>query len=556
LPESTAAPIMRYENGMRAASTEGFRMTRRRALAVLLWLAMIALSAGGSAWAGGTLRRVSAAEPETLDPLKAAGLPERMIALDLFEGLVTYAGDGALVPGVAASWDVAPDGRRWTFHLRHDAKWSNGDPVTAEDFLYTLRRLVDPATAAPNAYGVVMIVNAKEILTGQEKDPTRLGVRALDPYTLVIDLREPVPFLPSVLAGVVLPVNRKAIEAHGTLWTRPGNIVGNGPFVLSEWTPQAQIVLDRNPLYGAADRVQLDQVQWIVAEDSATALKRYRAGEIDISSVPPPDLDFVRSTYPGELHQAPQLAVEYLVFNLRAEPFASKPKLREALALVIDRDTLNNKVDPAGQVSTNSFVPPFGTDYQPQVPAYAAIPAAERLATARRLMAEAGYPAGTPLKLTAIYHTDRFVKKRLLSIAAMWKEALGVELTIQNREWQIWLSALRQGDFQLSWDSITSDIPEASDFMSGYRSTAGELNDAGYDSPAFDKLIDEARAEIEPKRRIDLLERAERQLLGDTPLIPLDNPVTIVLVSPRVSGWQDNVTGIHLSRYLGIKAGN
>lgn len=531
-------------------------MVLRRALALLLCFATIGSSASGTAWADGTLRRASAAEPATLDPLKTAGITERAIVLDLFEGLATYGVDGSVVPGVATGWEVSADGRHWIFHLRHDARWSNGDPLTAEDFVYTLRRLFDPETAAPNAIGLAVIVNAKEILSGQEKDLSRLGVQAPDPFTLTIDLREPMPFLPSVLVGNAPPVNRKAIEAHGAQWTRPGNIVTNGAFVLAEWTPQAQVVLKKNSFYYGADQVQLDEVRWIVAEDSAASLKRYRAGEIDVSSVPPPDLDYVRGAYPGELHQSPEIAVEYLVFNLRVEPFASNPKLREALALVIDRDTLNGKVDPAGQVSTVSFVPPFGTEYRPQVPAYMAIPAAERLARARALMAEAGYPPGKPLKLTAIYHTDRFVKKRLLSIAAMWKEALGVDLAIQNREWQVWLSALREGDFQLSWDSLTSDIPEASDFMSGYRTGSGELNDAGYSDPAFDKLMDEAQAQTDPHQRTGLLERAERQLLDDVPLVPLDNPVTATLVSPRVTGWQDNFIGLHLSRYFAIKPVN
>ena len=528
-------------------------MIWRRAPVALLCLATLLSSAHDGAWADGVLRRTSAAEPATLDPLKTAGLNERGIVLDLFEGLTTYGADGRMVPGVATDWQVSADGRVWTFHLRHDAKWSNGDPLTAEDFVYTLQRLFDPATAAPNAIGLSLIVNAKEILSGQEKDLTRLGVRAPDPYTLVIQLRGPMPYLPALLIGVAPPVNRKVIEAHGEQWTRPGNIVSNGPFQLAEWTPQAQVVLKRNPFYYAADKVPLDEVRWIVAEDSAASLKRYRAGEIDVSTVPPPDLDYVRATYPGELHQAPQLAVEYLVFNLRAEPFAGNPKLREALALVMDRDTLNGKVDPAGQISTLSFVPPFGADYQPQIAAYNDIPAGERLARARQLMAEAGYPPGKPLKLTAIYHTDRFIKKRLLSIAAMWKETLGIELSIQNREWQIWLSALREGDFQLSWDSLTSDVPEASDFMSGYHTGSGELNDAGYSNPVFDRLMDEAQDQVDPHRRNQLLERAERQLLDDVPLIPLDNPVTITLVSSRVTGWQDNPVSMHLSRYLALK---
>ena len=528
-------------------------MALKPSLFLLLCLATLWSGASGEACAAGALRRANAAEPETLDPQKAAGLPELQVDLDLFEGLATYAADGGIVPGIATRWEISADGLCWTFHLRHDAKWSNGDPVIAEDFVYTLRRLFDPATAAPNAYSLAMIVNAKEIQAGREKDLARLGVTAPDPYTLVIQLREPVPYLLAALGDTALPVNRKAVEAHGVQWTRPENIVTDGPFTVAEWTPQAQIVLRPNPYYYAADQLQLDEVRWIVTEDATSSLKRYRAGELDISRVPPPDLAPADSISPGELHESRQLSVEYLVFNLRVEPFASKPKLREALALVIDRETLNRKVAPDGQISTDSLVPPFGADYTPQSAAYAKLAAPERLALARKLMAEAGYPPDKPLKLTALYYTDRSVKKRLLSIAAMWKDALGVELNLQNREWQIWLSALRQGDFELSWSSATTELPDAADFLSGYRSTAGELNDAGYHNPVFDKLVDAAQAEADSHARTRLLEQAERQLLDDTALIPLDNPVSRLLVSPRVAGWHDNILGLHLSRYLSVK---
>ena len=527
-------------------------MALKRTLVPLLLLAALCSGWGHDA-AAGTLRRANSAEPETLDPAKAAGLPELQIDLDLYEGLATYAADGGIVPGIAARWETSADGLRWTFHLRHDAKWSNGDPVTAEDFVYTLRRLFDPATAAPNAYSLTMIVNAKEILAGQQKDLARLGATAPDPSTLIIQLRQPVPYLLAALEVPALPVNRKAIEAHGPQWTRPENIVTDGPFTLAEWTPQAQIVLKRNPYYHAADQLQLDEVRWVVAEDASVSLKRYRAGELDISRVPPPDLGPADALRPDDLHETRQLAVEYLAFNLRVEPFASNPKLREALALVVDRETLNRKVSPDGQISTDSLVPPLGTDYTPQSPAYAKLAAPERLALARKLMAEAGYPPDKPLKLTVLYNTDRSIKKRLLSIAAMWKEALGVELTLQNREWQIWLSALRQGDFELAWSSAATELPDAADFLSGYRSTAGELNDAGYRNPAYDKLIDAALSEADIQVRTRLLEQAERLLLDDTALIPLDNPVARMLVSPRVTGWRDNLLGLHLSRYLGVQ---
>jgi oligopeptide transport system substrate-binding protein len=401
-----------------------------------------------------------------------------------------------------------------------------------------------------------LILNAEEIIAGREKDVTKLGVEAPDAQTLLISLRSPVPYLPSMLVTLSLPVNRRAIETYGKQWVRPGNIVSNGPFVLADWVEQSQIVLRRNPTFHAADQVQLDEVRWIAVEDRATALKLYRAGELDISRLPETDLALARKNFPDDLRQAPRLAVEYLELNTRTEPFASNLKLREALALAVDRDVLSSKVvDPGGQFPTKSFVPPLGAGYQPQVPDYTLIPEQNRLATARKLMIEAGYPPDNPLKLTAVYVNDRTTKKRLLSLAAIWKQELGVELTLQNRERQLFHSALFHGDFQLSWSVMTSDIADPMDFLATCRSIAGD-NGPGYHNPAYDALLSKAEAEIDPSRRMNLLEQAEHMLLNDTQLIPIDHPVSVLLVSPHVTGWDDNIIDVHPSRYLGLKFEN
>jgi oligopeptide transport system substrate-binding protein len=510
---------------------------------------------GDGAWAGGSLRTAGGQEPETLDPAKAVGALAGHIGLDLFEGLTAYGSDGTVVPGIATSWETSPDGLRWIFHLRPDAKWSNGDPLTSEDFLYAFRRRVDPATAASYPHSAGMIVNAEDIIAGRETDLTRLGVEAPDARTLIINLRDPVPSLLALLATLSLPVHRKTIETYGEQWARPGNIVSNGPFILTEWTPHLHLVLGRNPFYYAADQVQPDEVRWIIVEDSETAWKQYRAGELDISRVPDTELAAARKTYPGELHQTAGLGVEALIFNMRVEPFASNLKLRQALALATDREVLNSKVaDPGGQISTAGFVPAMGTDYQPQVADYTRIPEQDRVATARRLMSEAGYPPDKPLRLTVTYVTSRGVKKRLQAIAAMWKQALGVELTPQNHSWQTWLSTLKSGDFQLSWEAIVGDIVDPLNFLVDYRSTSDETAGFGYHNSAYDDLLAAVEAEPMPSRRTHLLEQAEHLLLNDTPLIPIDNPLIGTLVSARVTGWRDNIIGLHPSRYLGIQA--
>jgi oligopeptide transport system substrate-binding protein len=529
-------------------------MIWRRKLAAAVCLTCLLLSPNGGAWASGSLRCAGGGEPETLDPAKAVGALARHIGLDLFDGLTAYGSDGTVVPGVATSWETSPDGLRWIFHLRPDAKWSNGDPLTSEDFLYAFRRRVDPATAASYPHSEGMIVNAEDIIAGREKDLTKLGVEAPDAETLILNLHLPVPDLPALLTTLSLPAHRKTIETYGAQWTRPGNIVSNGPFTLTEWTPHLQLVLRRNPFYYAADQVQPDEVHWIIVEDAETAWKQYRAGELDISRLPETELAAARKTYPGELHQTAGLAVQALIFNMRVEPFASNLKLRQALALATDREVLNSKVVDAGsQISTASFVAAMGTDYQPQVADYTRIPEQDRVATARRLMIEAGYPPDKPLHLTMTYPTSRGVKKRLQAIAAMWKQALGVDLTLQNHSWQTWLSTLNSGDFQLSWETSISDILDPLEFLADYRSTSDNVGRAGYHNSAYDDLLAAAEAEPVPGRRTHLLEQAEHLLLNDTPLIPIDNPLVGTLVSTRVTGWCDNILAIHPSRYLGIK---
>jgi oligopeptide transport system substrate-binding protein len=510
---------------------------------------------GDGARAGGGLRRLGGQEPETLDPHRATGALARNIDFDIFEGLTAFGSDGSVVPGIATSWETSPDGLHWTFHLRPGAKWSNGDPLTSEGFLYGLRRLVDPATASPFSSDLGMIVNAAEIIAGRETDLTKLGVEASDARTLIINLRRPVPYFLDLLATLSVPIHRKTIETYGAQWTRPGNIVSNGPFTLAEWTPQSQLVLHRNPLYHAADQMELDEIRWIIVEDPETAWKQYRAGELDISRLPESELALARKMYPAELRQTPTLSVEYLLLNMTVEPLASNLKLRQALALTIDRDVLNSKViDPGGEVSSASYVPPMGTDYQPQVADYTKIPEQDRVATARKLMIEAGYPPNQPLKLTVIYPTNRGVKKRLQAIATMWKQTLGVDLTPRNCAWQEWTSLLNRGDFQLSWELGHGSIVDPLDFLEDYRFTSHNAHNSGYHNPAYDDLLTAAEVEAVPSLRMHLLERAEHLLLNDTPLIPIGNPLTRTLVSTRVTGWRDNILEIHPSRYLGLTA--
>lgn len=523
----------------------------RWARALVLALFLLGPLAIASASAATVLRRASPVEPETLDPQKSAGTPEQMIELDLFEGLTAYDAAAHVIPGVASRWDVSPDGLTWTFHLRPDAKWSDGTAVTAEDFVASFQRLLDPATASPSAEMFEVLTEATPIISGAKKSLSDLGVTAVDRLTLRVTLVHPMPLLPDLLAtGAALPVNRAAIAKYGDQWTRPGNMISNGPYRLTAWAPQVGLVLTRNDAFHDAKSVAFDEVHWVVAEDDQTALKRYRANELDIARVPASEFDWAQRTLADHLHVAPQYGIFFLSINMRQEPLASNLKLRTALSMAIDREVLTQKVEPAGEIAAYSFVTGGIAGYEPQTLRFKTLSAADRLAAARKLFAESGAGKAGPLKLTVVYTTDRDRKRMLLAIADMWKECCGVELTMVNREWQVFLTNLRQRDFQIAYDSVYGSYGDAYDVLSGYQSTAGEINDAGYTNPAYDALLDRASATADAAERGHLLGQAERLLIDDSVLLPLNFPVYRALVNPRIRGWQENLLSLHPSRFL------
>lgn len=522
---------------------------------VLLVLALFVLASGAVAIAPASaatvLRRASPVEPESLDPQKTSGGFEQMIDLDLFEGLTAYDAGTHAIPGVASSWDVSPDGLTWTFHLRPDAKWSDGTAVTANDFVASFRRLMNPATASPSAEMFEVLAGATRIISGAEKSLSALGVTAVDERTLRLTLVHPMPLLPELLAtAAAVPVNQAVIAKYGDQWTRPGNMISNGPYMLTAWAPQSELVLKRNDAFHDAKSLTFDEVHWVVVEDDQTALKRYRAGELDISRVPAGELDWAKRTIPGHLHVAPQFGVVFLSINMRQEPLASNLKLRTALSMAIDREVLTDKVEPAGEIAAYGFVTGGIAGYDPQTLSFKDLSAPDRLAAARKLFEESGAGKAGPLKLTAIYSTDRDRKRMLLAIASMWKECCGVELTMVNREWQVYLTNLRQRDFQIAYDSINGSYADAYDVLSGYTSNAGELNDAGYANPAYDALLDRASVTVDATQRGHLLGQAERLLIDDAAVLPLNFPVYRALVNPRIRGWQENVLNVHPSRFL------
>lgn len=499
------------------------------------------------------LIRGNGEEPQTLDPHLAEGVPSAHILRDLFEGLTTEAPDGRIIPGAASRWNISADGLTYTFYLRRDGAWSNGDALTAEDFVFSIRRSADPVTASNYGNMLYPIANAREALSGEQ--PTdALGVTSLDRFTLQITLTDPTPYFLNLLAHSSLyPVHRASLEAHGRRFSRPGNLVSNGAYMLEEWAMRSHIGLVKNPNYHGADDVILERVRYLPIEDQSTELKTFRAGEMHWTyEVPNNQFKWLRENYPDELVVSPWLGSYFFGFNLLREPFIDSPDLRRALVLAIDRDVLTDKVTQFGELPSYNLVPPGVTDYEAAIPEYASWTQDEREAEARRLYALAGYSEVSPLRVEIRYNTSENHKKVALAIASMWKQELGVIATLVNEEWKVFLQNRDQQIvtqvFRAGW---IGDYNDPYTFLSLFHSDHG-LNDYGYSNSTVDTLLQEISSERIPGRRQRMMQETERIILEDDPILPVYIYVTRRLVDSRVRGWQDNVMDHHYSRGMYI----
>lgn len=500
------------------------------------------------------LHRGNSSEPETLDPHRGEGVPTSNVLRDLFEGLVTTAPDGRLVPGAAASWDVSADGITYTFHMRPDGRWSNGDPVTAEDFVYSLRRSADPATGSRYGQILAPIQNAVAIVAG-EMPPESLGVRAIDAATLEITLAAPTAYFPGVLTHqTTYPVHRASVEAHGDRFPRPGNLVSNGAYRLTDWVVQSHVTLERNEHFRDNANTRIDRVIYYPIEDQSTEMNRYRAGELDWTyELPNRQFRWIRENLGDELVVSPWIGSYYFGFNLERPPFQDNPQLREALSLAVDREVITEQVTGVGELPAYSWVPPGVQDYGLQPLPYADWTQEQRNARARELYAAAGYGPDNPLRVELRYNTQENHRIISTAVASMWRDVLGVQTSLLNEEFRVFLQNRREGIvtevFRAGW---IGDYNDANTFAEIMHSAHG-MNDTGYSNPEYDRLVEAAANEVDTVRRRALLEEAERILLADHPIVPVYFYVTKRLVKPYVGGWESNIMDFHLTRYLYIR---
>jgi oligopeptide transport system substrate-binding protein len=495
-----------------------------------------------------TLHRGNGGEPETLDPTFAGTQAEDNIVGDLMVGLTTLDAAARPVPGMAERWTVSQDGLTWTFTLRR-AQWSDGAPVTAGDFDYAFRRLLDPKAGSRYAANLWIIRNA-QAYSGGKLPETALGIAAPKPGTLILTLEHPAPYLPELLAHIsASPLPRHVIGKRGANWARPGAYVSNGPYRLTGWAPNDRITLTKNPRFADAARVAVETVEYFPTGDADAALRRFRAGELDLQSpAPMTQLAWLRANLPGALKVTPSLAISYLAINL-ASPKLKDARVRRALNLAIDREAITQKILKLGEPPAYGIVPPgtAGTtggvafDFRTR-------PFAARLAEAQSLMRAAGYGPANRLPL-AYGTTTSPDNRRLAAVLQAMASQIYVKLEIAATGAPIHFRNLRARQYDLGVANWYADFNDASNFLDLLRTGVGN-NYAGYRNPAFDRLMDRAAATPDQQARAALLAQAERLALADYPWVPLRFAAQTELVAAGVKGWTANPRNLHRSRWL------
>ncbi len=492
----------------------------------------------------GTLHWGNGTEPQSLDPHIATGVPEHKIISALMEGLVLK--DRATLepkPGVAKSWDISDDGLVYTFHLRDNARWSNGDPHNAHDYVWSWWRALQPALGNLYAYMYFSIDNAKEYYEGEISDFEQVGVKALDDLTLQVTLKNPTPYFLQLLDHYSLyPVHRATVEKFGTAdqrgtrWTYEGNLVSNGAFQLLDWKINRRVVVERNPYYWNADRVRLNNIVYYPTENAVTEERMFRAGQLHYSGTVPADkIAAYQDSNDPALRISPYLGIYFYRMNVRIPQLQDK-RVRRALGMTIDRDQITQRILKAGQIPAYAMTPPGTMGYYPQSDLRFDPQAA------RQLLADAGYPNGEGFPSTEIlYNTSEGHRKIAVAIQQMWKQHLNIDVTLLNQEWKVYLNSEAIGDYQISRAGWIGDYVDPNNFLDMFLCNGGN-NRTGWCNPDYDQLIltDAAEAKTHAER-LAIFTQAEKMLLADMPVIPIYIYTSNNLVDPSVKNFSGNI---------------
>ena len=515
--------------------------------------AILVLVAAGCAPPGERALRVgNGTEPQGLDPHVVTGVPEQRLASALFEGLVDLdPEDLHPVPAVAESWTVSSDATEYTFTLRPDARWSNGEPVTSHDFVYAWRRILSPGLGSEYSYMLHCIKNAKDYNEGRLTDFAQVGAQAVDDRTLRVTLAHPTPyFLSMQIHYSWFPVHRATIERFGridernTRWTRPGNLVGNGAFVLKRWIPNNVIEVVKNQQYWNAKSVRLKRIQFYPIDNQLTEERSFRTGLLDLTeNVPINKVPGYQRDHPEVICIDPYLGTYFYRINVTRPPL-NDVRVRRALAISLDRESLTRNVMTGGQRPARTLTMPDTAGYTCKTGLDF------NLDEARRLLAEAGYPDGRGLpRIELLYNTSENHKLIAEAIQQMWKKNLNIEVSLANQDWKVYLASQRSLDFQITRASWIGDYLDANNFLECFLTDGGN-NNTGWSSSEFDDLLSRANQTADPQQRFALLEQAEALLLNDAPIIPIYYYTRVFLKSPDIQGWHSNLLGYISFKHL------
>ena len=485
----------------------------------------------------------------SLDPQKTSTVEEFNILNDLFEGLMTTDVDGNAMPGVAESYTVSADGKGYVFKLRGNAKWSDGSTVTAEDFVYAWRRLVNPETAAEYASMAYPILNAEDIAGGKKKIE-ELGVKAVDATTLEVTLKGSTPYFIEMLTHqAMFPVKQSNLEQFKLDFVKPGNMISNGPFTLTENVPNDHIKVVKSATYWDAASVKLDVVNFIPTEDRGAGIKRFEAGEVDsMNDFPTEQITELKAKFGDQLTLTPLLGTYYYIFKTKKAPW-DNVKLRRAVAMVIDREYLAEKVWQNAMIPAYSLVPPGVAGYSASMVDFSAKNALDREDEAKKVFAELGISPEKPAKLELRYNTSENHKNTAVAVQDMLKP-FGFDVTLINTDGKTHYSYLEQkGDFDMARAGWIADYKDPVTFLN--LAQTGDGNNYGeYTNPEFDKLTSAASTEADPVKRMELLAQAEAILVSEQGIVPLLYYATHNVVSSKLKGFNNNVMDKHPSRFV------
>lgn len=517
-------------------------------LSVITTLSLIACGSGESNIVQGNREGIlhvgNGTEPQGLDPHVVTGIPESNIVKALFEGLaVKNPQTLESEPGVAQSWDISDDGLTITFHLNPEARWSNGDPMTAGDYVWSWQRALSPAMGNQYAYMLYPLVNAEAFATGKLDDFSKVGVKALDPHTLQVTLNAPTPYFIQLMDHYsTFAVHRPTIERFGkatdrfTPWTRVDNMVGNGPFRLKEWKLNRRIIVEKSDTYWDRDNVALNGIEFYPVENIASEERMFRVGQLHYTnSIPLDKIPVYREMENSPYVNAPYLGTYYYLLNTN-EPPLDDVRVRRALSLAVDRQLLNDSVLHGTNVPAYGITPPGTLGYQPpKVFEY-------DVALARQLLAEAGYPDGEGWPgLELIYNTSESHLKIAVALQQMWKDALNIDVTLANQEWKVYLDSVDQMDFQMARRGWIGDYVDPNNFLDLFLCNSGN-NSTGFCDPVYDDMITQQAPRAKTREeRYAIFNAAETRLMEQMPIIPIYTYTSNHLIHPSVQGMPSNL---------------